>query len=477
MEFKPFHYQTAALEWAKGKERLLYWLSPGLGKTVITLDLLDRWMTEGGCKGALLIGPLRVSRITHPAQIEQWDHSSWMKVADMSTEEGARMWEEGSADIYCINYDRLSSREVTTKCRKCKGAGCKDCKKGFVTKNHPGFAEKFLKGRKTIPVNAIVWDEISLCKDPSGKRANAVRAYNHFFKYRIGLTGTPSPGSYMDLFAQARLIDDGERLGPSFHRFRQSFFESDYMGYKWTIRPGAKETIDAKLADLALVMLSEDYLDVPTCTSIDIEVALPKEATATYKKMEKELLLEMEKGDVVALNAAVLAGKLIQITSGCVYNEHGEEEVIHTAKIDALVKLRKKLGKEPVIIFTQYKHENRRILAAIPGSQMFDDKKIPDWIAGEIHTWIANPASMGHGLDSLQKGGRIAIWFTEPWSADRKIQANARLVRTGQVHETQIYRIIVSDTIDWAKAEALRQKSDDQSGLLNAVKNLQRLRA
>lgn len=476
MKFEPFDYQDRMLEWGRGRYRGQYWASPGLGKSAVILKLIDEWVTDGECKGVLMVGPLRVSKITHPAQAALWEHSSWMRVVDMRTPEGEKAWNEGSAHIYCINYERLSTREVSTKCRKCKGAGCSKCKEGMVTRRDVGFAEKFFKGRKEVPVNAIVWDEISLCKDPSGKRAKALYSYNQHFLYRWALTGTPIPGSYMDLFNPAKLIDDGELLGTAFGAFRNKYFESDYMGFKWTLRPGSKEILDEKMETMALVMLGDDYLQVPTCTHIDVEVTLPACATKAYKQMEKELLLQMESSDVVALNAAVLAGKLVQITSGCVYDENGDEQPIHTAKIDALVKLRKKIGDEPVLIFTQYKHENSRILAAIPGAQMFDDKKIPDWIAGKIKTWVANPASLSHGLDSLQHGGRTAIWFTEPWSADRKLQANARLVRTGQSHETHIYRILCKDTIDEAKAEALRAKSDDQSGLLNAVKALQQLR-
>jgi SNF2-related domain len=464
------------LEWSDSLTRFCYFASPGLGKTAVLLKVLDKWFTEGTSKGALLIGPLRVSRITHPDQVAFWDHSSWMRVADMSTEEGAQAWEDGSADIYCINYDRLATIEATRKCVNCKAKGCAKCDKGYSTKKHPGFAERFLKGRKTLPVDTVVWDEISLCKDPSGKRANAVRAYNHLLPNRIGLTGTPVPNSYLDLFAQIRLIDDGQRLGHSFHAYRQRYFESDYMGFKWTLRPGAKETIDEKIADLCLVMLGDDYLDIPVCESIDVDVALPAAGLKAYKQMEKELLIELAKSDVVALNAAVLAGKLVQITSGSVYDENRDEQIIHTAKIDALVKLRKKIGDEPVLVLTQYKHENRRILEALPEAQMFDDRNRADWIAGRIKTWVANPASLSHGLDFLQHGGRTAIWFTEPWSSDRKIQTNARLVRTGQSRETKIYRLICRDTIDEAKAESLRNKSDEQSGLLNALKALQKLR-
>ena len=66
--------------------------------------------------------------------------------------------------------------------------------------------------------------------------------------------------------------------------------------------------------------------------------------------------------------------------------------------------------------------------------------------------------------------------MTLTWSNETYLQTNARLVRTGQAHETTVYRILVPDSIDDAVAEALRTKSDTQSGLFNALKALQQLR-
>jgi hypothetical protein len=249
------------------------------------------------------------------------------------------------------------------------------------------------------------------------------------------------------------------------------------MGYQFGLRPGAKEKIDAKLADLALTMLGDDWLDVPTCESIDVEVKLPPSAVAEYKKMEKELLIELEKSDVVALNAATLAGKLLQITGGAVYDEFRGVHHVHDAKIEALKKLRKQHGKEPMLVLCAFKHESARVLEAIPGSRMFDEKDMAAWQRGEIHTWVADARSLSHGIDGLQKSCRIAVWMTLTYSNETYLQTNARIVRTGQSYETLIYRIVVPGSIDDAVAAALRDKSDTQTGLLNALRALQQIAA
>lgn len=477
--FNPLPHQPKMIEWMAERDFSCLFVSPGMGKTAVTLHELDRQITNGESRGALIVAPLRVANLTWPEQVEEWSHSSWMTVANMRTPEGQQAWEDASADIFVINYEQLASKTVTRTCPKCKGEGCATCgNSGVKTTHHPGFVERFIKGRKTIPVDTIVWDELSLTKNPSSKRINALRPFNDLFTKRIGLTGTPVPNNYLDLFAQVRLIDDGKRLGRSLTHYRDTHFQAaDYMGYTYELKPGAKEKIDERLSDLALVMLGDDYLDVPTCHAEDIEVTLPPKARTAYKTMEKELLLEIEDSEVVALTAATLTMKLVQITGGTVYDDEKETKVIHDAKIKAFKKLRKKHKDEPILLLTQFKHEKSRFLETIEGAEGFDENHLDRWKRGEIHTWVAHRKQLSHGIDGLQRGGRIAVWATLPYSNEDYIQTNARLVRTGQSYETIIYRLIAKDTIDEAVAEALRTKDDTQKGLLHALKNLQRMRS
>lgn len=469
------------LDWLKSRDRSALFCSPGLGKTVVTLDAIAERIATGESRAALIVSPLRVTTITWPNQIAFWDHSKWMRIAHLRTPEGWDRWKRGDFDVALINPEQLPTIERRVKCRRCKGdliesLDCEDCEDGFVVQRNVGAVERMFRGTKTSHVDTLVVDELSLAKDPTSKRFRSLWPWLERFQYRIGLTGTPVPNNYLDLWGQIRLLDDGQRLGRSFHHYKQLYFQqADYMGYSYTLRPGAKEIIDGKLADLALTMLGDDWLDVPTCESIDVEVKLPPAAVADYKKLEKELLIELEKSDVVALNAATLAGKLLQITSGAVYDDQKGVHHVHDAKIEALKKLRKKHGKEPILVLCAFKHESARVLEAIPGARMFDEKDLAAWQRGEIHTWVANCASLSHGIDGIQKGGRIAVWMTLTYSNEMYLQTNARLVRTGQSRETLVYRLIVPGSVDDAVCEALRTKSDTQTGLLHALKNLQKI--
>lgn len=487
--YRPFPYQQQMLDWLDARQHSLLFCSMGLGKTVVTLRWIADKILTGECRAALIVAPIRVCKITWPSQVAKWDFCSWMRVADMRTPEGEAMWESGDFEIALINPEQLASREINTKCRKCRGEGCAKCGgAGHTISKAKGFVERFIAKRKTLPVDMLVWDETSLAKNPSSKRVNALRPYLHDkampsgkefksqFRHITGLTGTPVPNTYLDLFAQVRLIDGGKRLGQSFTRFRDQYFTSDFMGYKWAIKPGAKQQIDTAIADLALVMLGSDYLDLPTCHTEDIEVVLPSRARRDYDTLERDLLVQIATGEIEALSAAALAGKLLQMTGGTVYDAERGVHPIHDAKIDALRKLRKQHPKEPLLVMTMFQHERERLLEAFPEAAQFDERNLAQWQAGKIPMWVTDYRSIAFGLDGLQHGGRIAVWHTTPYSQEGYAQTNARLVRTGQESETIIYRIVARDTIDDAVCESLREKDDTQKGLLNALKALQLLR-
>jgi SNF2 family DNA or RNA helicase len=446
--FRPFDYQIPMVEHLLANDRAALFVSPGKGKTVVTLTALDTLATCGQFKGALIVAPLRVCSITWPAQVARWAHTSWMRVANLRTAEGLAAWHDGAADIYLINSELLPNR-----------------------------LPLMFPKRKTFvcPVDTLVIDELSLAKNPQSKRFKALHKHLGGITRRWGLTGTPIPNNYLDLFMQVKMLDDGKRLGKTYSGFRDEyFFPADYMGYSFKLVTGSKEKIDRRLSDLALVMVG-DPTDLPSSSIIDIPAALPPAARKQYKTLKKEMLAEIADGENTAPSAGVLVNKLLQMTSGAVYDEDRNVLPVHDSKLEALRTLLDKHKGEPVLILSAFKHESARIIAAIPEARMFDEMLLGEWQAGRIPVWVADPRSLSHGIDGLQKSCRIAIWCSLTYSHETYVQTNARLIRTGQTAETIIYRIICPGTIDDAVAEALRDKSDTQSGMLHAVRALQRM--
>ncbi len=446
--FRPFDYQIPMVEHLLANDRAALFVSPGKGKTVVTLTALDTLATCGMLRGALIVAPLRVCSITWPAQVARWAHTSWMRVANLRTAEGLEAWLDGSADIYLINSELLPNR-LPLMFPKLKTFVC--------------------------PVDTLVIDELSLAKNPQSKRFKALHKHLGGIHRRWGLTGTPIPNNYLDLWMQVKMLDDGKRLGGRYSDYKDEyFFPADYHGYTFKLITGSKEKIDRRLADLALVMVG-DPTDLPSSSIIDIPAALPPAARKQYKTLEKEMLAEIADGEIMAPSAGVLVNKLLQMTSGAVYDEDRNVLPVHDAKLDALRSLLEKHKGEPVLILSAFKHESARIIAAIPEARMFDEMLLGEWQDGRIPVWVADPRSLSHGIDGLQKSCRIAIWCSLTYSHETYVQTNARLIRTGQTAETIIYRIIAPGTIDDAVAEALRDKSDTQTGMLHAVRALQRM--
>lgn len=454
-------------EWIKEHPLAGVWAGMGLGKTSVCLTEVSELIVSGA-RGALVVCPHRCGPTAWEAQVKRWKHLSWMRVANLR--EDPEAFERGGYEVYWLNSERLPSLDRTVK---------------GVTRHYPGFVERFIKGKRPeeLPVDILIIDESSLAGNAKSVRFNALRPYLHDipgkfttpFKRQWQLTGTPHGGSYQKIFAQIRLLDPTV-FGRSFHQWRQSHFDSDYMGFNWELKPGAKDRIDAKLADLCLVMRSEDYLDLPDCTIEDLDVTLPAAVAKDYRRLEKDMLLKLAEGDVTALSAAALTTKLLQATGGCLYTEDGGTAVLHDAKLKALQKLIKSFKGEPAIVVAQYIHERKRLMAEVPGAVEFHEKRIPDWVDGKIKVMIAQVNQMAHGIDGMQLGGRRIVWYSPPWSWELYKQLIKRLHRPGQTEEVFVYRLLATDTIDWAVAQTLKDKEDGENGLFSALEVLQRMR-
>ena len=443
--FKPFEYQHGMVEHLRDTPHAALFAGMGLGKTPCTLEAYHQLRERGDFKGVLIIAPLRVCSVTWPDQVARWGFD--FKVANLRTKEGKQAWLDGSADIYLINFELVSGR---------------GSKKGFL--------DEFVG--KDMPVDTLLIDELS-CLKANSKRTKAVIKARTHFKRVHGLTGTPSPNGLMDLFYQLKVLDGGSRLGKFITHFKTRWFDSDYMGYNFTPKQHAHQEINAAIADICLVRRSEEHMDIPDCNVIDENVTLPAKVMKQYKALERQLVIDIDDTVVDAQSAATLVNKLQQFTAGSVYDEDGESVHLHTAKHAALAKIIKK--HSPVLVLTRYKSEMSALLAAFPKAQAFDETRMDDWRAGKIPVWVANPASLSHGIDGIQDSCSTIVWMSLTYSLEQYEQTNARILRTGQGKAAKIFRIMAAgSTIDWVVASALENKSEGQSTLMASVGMLQR---
>ena len=295
----------------------------------------------------------------------------------------------------------------------------------------------------------------------------------------IGLTGTPSSNGLMDLFAEFKCLDMGERLGRFISQYRVNYFVPDRMNgpivYSYKVRNGAEEQIYEKISDITISMKALDHLQMPEFISNEYPVYMNDEEAKLYADMEEDLFIPLKKGEITAANAAALSGKLLQMANGAVYSDDGDEIVIHDQKLDALEDMIEAANGRPVMVAYWFKHDLSRIMRRltekkIPFEKLDSEESIRKWNRGELQVALIHPASAGHGLN-LQSGGNMLIWFGLTWSLELYQQTVARLWRQGQTSETVVVQhIITAGTIDEDVMKALASKDMTQNRLIAAVK-------
>lgn len=432
----------------------------GIGKTAATLSAFAKLRKAGESCGALVLAPVRVANLTWPLEVQRWADFNWMRVANLRQESGKRAFLQGTADIYVCNYEAIPMLLRLVEARK--------------------------KTHGNLPYDTLIVDEIGKCRNPSSKRVNAYRReVPHASHKRIwGLTGTPAPNTLLDLFAQVRLVDNGTRLGRAFDLFKQTYFkQSGYQGYQWKELPGSKEAIEQRIHDITLTLRSKDWLNLPETIVEDVEIALPPKLMSDYKAFEKELVLQIKRDkEITAANAAALVAKLLQFTSGSIYDENREVHDIHSLKMDALESIAKK-ADSPLLVACAFKHEMSRIRTRFPQARFFADaKNIKDqtdtlaaWNSGKIPMLVAHPKSMSHGLN-MQDGGNNLVWMSLTYSRDDYEQTIGRLERRGQDTVVKVWRLMCENTVDYAVATVIEDKRATEDRLLTALQLLESCR-
>ena len=396
----------------------------------------------------LVIAPLRVARDTWPDELHKWEHLSDLRLSvAVGTETERKAALQAKADIYIINRENV----------------------GWLIEDS-GIPFDF---------DTLVVDELSSFKNHQTKRFRSLMKVRPKVVRIIGLTGTPSSNGLMDLWAEYRLLDMGQRLGRFIGQYRSTYFTPDKRNgqviFSYKPLPFAEKEIYAKIADITISMKSTDHLIMPDLVTAEYPVKLSDKERERYDELRQDLVLKLAGGDVTAANAAALSGKLCQMANGAVYGDDGAVHYIHDRKLDALEDLIEAANGKPVLVAYWFKHDLERISARLKDRHISFTKldtsdSIASWNEGQWPVALIHPASAGHGLN-LQSGGSTIIWFGLTWSLELYQQANARLWRQGQKAETVVlHHIIAKDTIDERVMKALSAKDKTQTALIDAVK-------
>ena len=444
MQYKPHRYQEFAKEHIIRHAVAALFLDMGLGKTVITLTAIKELMYERfEIQKVLVIAPLRVARDTWPAEIRKWDHLAGLTYAVAVGTQAERLAAlRSKADIHIINRENVT----------------------------------WLVEESGLPFDydLVVIDELSSFKSYRAKRFKSLLSVRRTVKRIVGLTGTPSSNGLMDLWAQFRLLDLGERLGRYISRYRERYFLPDKRNaqvvFTYKLKPGAEEQIYNAISDITISMKVEDYLDLPPCIHNIVKVVLSEREREVYERFRKEMVISLGGEEIDAMNAAALSNKLLQMANGAVYDDRHTGHQIHDRKLDALEDLIEAANGRPVMVCYWFRHDLERIRRRFPTvRELKTAQDIEDWNAEKIPVALVHPASAGHGLN-LQYGGCTLVWFGLTWSLELYQQTNKRLHRQGQKNTVVIHHIVADGTIDELVLAALHHKDKTQAALIAAVK-------
>ena len=444
MKYNPHDYQQYATEFISTHPISALLLDMGLGKTSITLTAINNLLFDSfEVHKVLVVAPLRVARDTWLAEIEKWEHLKNLRysvVVGTAQERISAL--HVPADIYIINRENI----------------------------------QWLVEESGLPFDfdMAVIDELSSFKNHLSKRFRAFMKVRPKLKRIVGLTGTPAGNGLMDLFAEFKLLDMGERLGRLIGQYRNAYFQPDKRNgmviYSYKPLPNAERQIYDKISDITISMKAADHLKMAELISAEYTIQLSEKEKEKYDHLKKDLILSTEDNEVTAANAASLSNKLSQMANGAVYSDDESVIQVHDRKLDALEDIIESMNGKPLLVAYWFKHDLERIKKRFDFREIKSSEDISDWNSGKIPVALIHPASAGHGLN-LQSGGSTLVWFGLTWSLELYQQRNARLWRQGQTADTVVIQhIIAKGTIDEQIIKALKTKDTTQAALITAVK-------
>ena len=448
MIYEPYPYQQYCAARIVADAAVGLFLDMGLGKTVITLDAIntlryDRWAVQR----VLIIAPKKVAEGTWTKEAQKWEHLRHLRISAVLGSQQKRLRALATpADIYVINRDNVA-----------------------------WLVDYF---KNAWPFDMVVLDESSSFKNSQSKRFKALKLVRSRINRLVELTGTPASNGLIDLWAQIYLLDGGARLGRTLGQYRERFFDPDKRSrtqiFSYTPKDGSMEYIQQAIGDICVSMKAEDYLNLPDRMFDNVPVVLDDKARKAYRQLERDLLLELDEGQITAASAGALTDKLLQLCNGAVYDSEKRPLAIHNCKVEAFLEVLEQLNGQHCLVFYNFQHDRDRLLAALEplGLRVRVYQSAADedaWNAGEVDVLLAHPASCAYGLN-LQNGGHHIVWFGLTWSLEQYEQANKRLHRQGQRHPVIVHHLVVQGGMDEDVIESLRAKGDTQEALMDALK-------
>lgn len=441
-------HQIESLKFMSTRPRVFDISDAGTMKTRVELeDFGSRRQRGGGC--ALVLAPRSLLQSAWGDDCERFTPHLAYSCAYASNRELAFAKE---ADMYFTNTDAAK----------------------WLAKQPAKFFKKF---------DTLIIDESTAYKHHTSQRSKAIAKIKKYFEYRRNLTGTPNTNTVLDLWNQVNILDDGQRLGPSFYQFRNSVCVPTQVGrqahmIQWKDREGIEGAVAELIKDITIRHQFENCIDIPPNFEYPIYFHLNQRHRSTYKEMEKTAIAQLQGGAVIeAINAAAVTTKLMQIASGAVYDANGDYHLIDEDRYELIADLVEQ-RKHNIVFFnwTHQRDELQKVFEARGLSHTLIDSSVSDtersvavknYQAGFYRVLLAHPQSAAHGLTLTR--GTATIWASPTYNLEHFLQGNKRIYRAGQQDKTETIVVLATGTIEQKVYARLQEKNLHQSDLLDLL--------
>lgn len=431
---KAMTHQEASLKHDATTPNVFDMSDPGTGKTAVRVwAFATRRRKRGGC--ALVLAPRSLVRVAWAADFAKFAPDMVVSVATALNRAAAF---GAAADVYITNHDAVKD----------------------LLKLPKSYWAKF---------DELIVDESTAYKHHTSQRSKAVIKLAHMrntakkkiFKHRSVLTATPTSNGITDIWNQAYLLDEGERLGPNFYQFRNTVCIPTQVGrsqhaINWSDKEGAEEAVFGLLSEIVVRHKFEDCVDIPATHKYTVDYDLVPKQRKVYDEMQISQMMALALGPITAINAAAVATKLLQIASGAVYDNAGKYHVVDTGRYETLIEMAS-VRKHPLMLFFW---DHQKVLLAEEATKrglsycVFDgdandfqrNQMVLDYQAGKYDLMLGHPKTVAHGL-TLTRGTSV-IWPGPTYNLEWWKQANRRQARIGQTEKTEVVTLIAPGTIE-----------------------------
>jgi len=414
-QHKPYEHQKTTASFLTMHRKAFCFSEMGVGKSATAIWAADYLLKKGIINRVLVICPLSIMDSAWRADLFSFAMHRTVSVAHGAREKRVRLINEGS-DFVIINFDGV----------------------GIVSKEvaEGGF-------------DLIIADECSAYKSPSTNRWKVLNKLVRPETWLWMMTGTPAAQSPVDAYGLAKLVN------PSGVPRYQTAFKDQVMfkisTFKWLPKANSKEVVFNALQP-AIRFTKDECLDLPEMSYVKRIIEMTRQQKKYYEHMREKMSMQAAGEQITAANAAVNMNKLLQISAGAIYTEHGdalEFDIKHRYKV-----LREVIDEtsQKTLVFVSFKHVIDILTAKLKADGITTEVIRGDVTAGnrtrifkefqekeDPRVLVIQPQSAAHGV-TLTAANTVVWWGPTP-SIETYLQANARVHRSGQHHPCTVVQL------------------------------------